>query len=221
MKFTRISVILSVLALLLSGCGSQTPSEKPVEVKSEVQQPQDPNTEKVAEKPSNPTPSSRPSHEAKYQPLPNDFDQEEYNITGLSDIEVRKVKRQVENGIYVPKKRIDFQSVNGLIEGSVWTIQRVIASDYCIELRTVRSNGIDKGRKFTWYLYEDGSFFGTPQSLIFLYGYDVKEFIPNQLNPSSGGENAFIALVAARKVFNQYGAHYENDKMYDRVIKEY
>ncbi len=221
MNFIRFSIILLIFAMLFSGCGSQISSEKNSEVNSEVKQAQENATKNTTEQPANNSSSSKPSHDAKYQPLPKNFDHEKYNISGLSDIEVKKVKRQIENGIYIPKKRVDFQSVNGLIEGSIWTIQRVIASDYCIELRTIRSNGIDQGRKFTWYLYEDGSVFGTPQSLIFLYGYDVNEFIPNQLHPSSGGENAFIALVAARKVFNQYGAKYDYDKMFDRVIKEY
>lgn len=218
MKFARLSIMFSIIALLFSGCGSQTSSDKPAEVKSEAQQTQDTQKEKVAENKSNS--NSRPSHEARYQPLPSDFNHEKYNITGYANLEVRKMKRQVENGIYIPKKRIDFASVSGMIEGSKWTIQRIIANDYCIEVHAIRQQ--PDGRKLTWYLYEDGSWSGTQQFPVFVTQYDGKGFDPEHIEyASAGGANATIALVAAYKVLNQYGAHYIIDSKYDSVIKEY
>ncbi len=215
MKLARFSIMLSIMALLFSGCGSQTSSDKPAEVKSEAQQPQDTKSEKVAEKS-----KSRPSHEAKYQPLPSDFNHEKYNITGYANLEVRKMKRQVENGIYIPKKRIDFLSVGGLIEGSNWTIQRIVANDYCIEVHAIRQK--PDGRKLSWYLYEDGAWYGTPQFPVFVTQYDGKEFDPEHIEfASAGGANATIALFAAYKVLNQYGAHYIIESKYDSVIKEW
>ena len=217
MKLARFSIMLSIMALIFSGCGAQTSSDKPAEVKSEAQQPQDTKNEKVAEKSDS---KPRQSHEAKYQPLPSDFNHEKYNITGYANLEVRKMKRQVENGIYIPKKRIDFLSVGGLIEGSNWTIQRIVANDYCIEVHAIRQQ--PDGRKLTWYLYEDGSWCGTQQFPVFVTQYDGKGFDPEHIEyASAGGANATIALVAAYKVFNQYGAHYIIESKYGSVIKEW
>lgn len=148
------------------------------------------------------------------------FDHEKFNITGYANLEVRKVKRQVENGIYIPKKRIDFESVSGVIEGSTWTIQRVTVNDYCIEVHRIRQR--PDGRKLTWYLYEDGSWNGSPQFPVFVTQYDGKEFDPEHIEyASAGGANASIALAAAYKVFDQYGASYKYEPKYDSVIKEF
>ncbi|ORT98768.1 hypothetical protein D081_2394 [Anaerovibrio sp. JC8] len=206
MKLARFLVALSVLALLFTGCGSQASN-----------QPSNDNSKEVPQQTQESSSSSRPSHEAKYQPLPKDFDHEKYNITGFNYLETKKAKRQVDNGIYVPKKRIDFKT----LDDSIWMIQKVIASDYCIEVRAVRSNGIDKGRNFTWFLYDNASFYGSQQNIVSLGGYDVKEFIPEQLQGTREGANESIALVAAHKVFNQYGANYKDNVKYDMVINEY
>lgn len=212
MKFARLSITLSIFALFFTGCSSQTADENSTETKNVVQQSPQANTKQDS------TAKEKPSHDAKYQPLPKDYDSETYNITGLFDIEVKKAKRQVENGIYIPKKRIDFKTVEGIIEGSNWTIQRVIVSDYCIEVRTIRGSD---GRKFTWFLYDNASWFGIPQSIIYLGGFDVKDFEPTQLHPSKEGSNGSIALVAAHKVFNQYGANYKDDAKFDNVVKQF
>ena len=157
MKLARLFVALSLMALLFTGCGSQTSND---------------NTKEVAQQTQESSSSSRPSHDAKYQPLPKDFDQSKYNITGYLNLEVKKAKRQVDNGVYVPKKRIDFTSVEGMIADSTWTIQRIIASDYCIEIRTIRN--LDS-RKFTWFLYDNGSWYGMKQEVITLGNFDVTE----------------------------------------------
>ncbi len=200
-----------ITSSLFVGCGSDPKSESP------------PQTQEASSKPVKETSAKtpqKPSHEAKHTPLPADFNNEKYNITGYANLEVRKVKRQVENGIYIPKKRIDFESVSGLIEGSNWTIQKIIVNDYCIEVHAIRQK--PDGRKLSWYLYEDGAWYGTPQFPVFVTQYDGKEFDPEHIEyASAGGANATIALFAAYKVLNQYGAKYNIEPKYNEVIKEF